>query len=275
MSIDKYKGRVALVTGASAGIGAAIVQALLKEGLTVVGMARRVEKIKELELNGAPGQLHAIAGDVSDEGSILSVFKWIKDNLGGVDVLINNAATFPVNEPIDGKTEDWKSILDVNVLGLSICTREAVQDMLSRGVDDGFIIHIGSLAGHVPPHLAGSAMYAASKHAVKVLLEGLRKDLIALSSQIRVGQISPGLVDTEGVRKTLPQLDLPEEVKESPFLRPGDIADAVVYMLSRHPRVQGLPNLRQAVSADACRGGVSDDTAVDWRAVASPLSWGE
>ncbi|XP_047106891.1 dehydrogenase/reductase SDR family member 11-like [Schistocerca piceifrons] len=240
MSIDKYKGRVALVTGASAGIGAAIVQALLKEGLTVVGMARRVDKIKELELNGAPGKLHAIAGDVGDEGSILSVFKWIKDNLGGVDVLINNAGTFPVNEPIDGKTEDWKSILDVNVLGLSICTREAVQDMLGRGVDDGFIIHINSISGHVPPYTAGAAMYAASKHAVKVLLEGLRKDLIARSSQIRVGQISPGLVDTEGVRKTLPELDLPEEVKESPFLCPEDIADAVVYMLSRHPRVQRI-----------------------------------
>ncbi|XP_046990449.1 dehydrogenase/reductase SDR family member 11-like [Schistocerca americana] len=238
MGIEKYKGRVALVTGASAGIGAAIAQALLKEGLTVVGMARRVEKIKELEVKGAPGKLHAIAGDVGDEGSILSVFKWIKDNLGGVDVLINNAASFPHNQPTDGKTEDWKSILDVNVLGLSICTREAVQDMLGRGVDDGFIIHINSIAGHMPPFLAAGAMYSASKHAVKVLLEGLRKDLTARGSKIRVGQISPGMVDTEGLRRSLPKFDFPKEVKESPALHPEDIADAVVYMLSRHPRVQ-------------------------------------
>ncbi|XP_047106890.1 dehydrogenase/reductase SDR family member 11-like [Schistocerca piceifrons] len=189
MGIEKYEGRVALVTGASAGIGAAIVQALLKHGLTVVGMARRVEKVKaiELALKDAPGKLYAVAGDVSDEASILAAFKWVKDNLGGVDILINNAGVFPITSLTDGKTEDWKRILDVNVLGLSICTREAVQDMLGRGVDDGFIIHINSVAGHTLQLTDGKAMYAASKHAVKVLLEGLRKDLVSKGSKIRVG----------------------------------------------------------------------------------------
>ncbi|XP_049947492.1 dehydrogenase/reductase SDR family member 11-like [Schistocerca serialis cubense] len=187
MGIEKYKGRVALVTGASAGIGAAIVQAMLKHGLTVVGMARRAEKVKELALKDAPGKLYAVAGDVSDEASILAAFKWVKDNLGGVDILINNAGVFPITSLTDGKTEDWKRILDVNVLGLSICTREAVQDMLSRGVDDGFIIHINSVAGHTLQLTDGKAMYAASKHAVKVLLEGLRKDLVSKGSKIRVG----------------------------------------------------------------------------------------
>ncbi|XP_049803551.1 farnesol dehydrogenase-like [Schistocerca nitens] len=242
MGIEKYKGRVALVTGASVGIGAAIVQALLKHGLTVVGMARRVEKIKELALKDAPGKLHAIAGDVSDEASILAAFKWVKDNLGGVDVLINNAGVFPFTSLTDSKTEDWKRILDVNVLGLSICTREAVQDMLSRGVDDGFIIHINSVAGHTPPTLDGMAMYFASKHAVKVLLEGLRKDLVAKGSKIRVGQVSPGAVRTEGASNMAAAppkvLEFFSKLKDIPFLESEDIAEAVVYMLSQHPRVQ-------------------------------------
>ncbi|XP_046988962.1 farnesol dehydrogenase-like [Schistocerca americana] len=245
MGIEKYKGRVALVTGASGGIGSAIVQALLKHGLTVVGMARRVEKIKELAVKDAPGKLHAIAGDLRDEASILAAFKWVKDNLGGVDILINNAGvsgTFPFTSLIDTKTDNWKSILDVNVLGLSICTREAVQDMLGRGVDDGFIIHICSTAGHTPPNIDGMAMYFASKHAVKVLLEGLRKDLVAKGSKIRVGEISPGPVRSQ----TVPNLAAaPPELLEffaklnnTPFLETEDIAEAVVYMLSQHPRVQ-------------------------------------
>ncbi|XP_049803543.1 dehydrogenase/reductase SDR family member 11-like [Schistocerca nitens] len=244
MGIEKYKGRVALVTGASAGIGAAIVQALLKHGLTVVGMARRAQKVKELALKDAPGKLHAIAGDVSDEASILAAFKWIKDNLGGVDVLINNAGVFPTTSLTEGKTEDWKRILDVNVLGLSICTREAVQDMLRRGVDDGFIIHINSVAGHVPPSVLadGLAMYSSSKHAVKILLEGLRKDLVAKGSKIRVGEVSPGLVWTEGVTNIAAAPPEGNEVfanlKQQPALQPEDLAEAVVYMLSQHPRVQ-------------------------------------
>ncbi|XP_049803552.1 farnesol dehydrogenase-like [Schistocerca nitens] len=239
MGIEEYKGRVALVTGASAGIGGAIVQALLKHGLTVVGLARRADNVKALALKDTPGKLHALAGNVSSEESILSAFKWIKENLGGVDVLINNAGVFPSADLTGGKTEDWKSILDVNVLGLSICTREAVQDMLSRGVDDGFIIHINSLIGHVLPTHSSFAMYCASKHAVKALLEGLRKDLVEKGSKIRVGEISPGLVKTEGIIRI--SQDVPKEVREASdlaILEPEDIAEGAIYMLSQHPRVQ-------------------------------------
>ncbi|XP_049803630.1 farnesol dehydrogenase-like isoform X2 [Schistocerca nitens] len=195
--MERYAGRVALVTGASAGIGAAITQALLKKGLTVVGLARRVDRVKALELKDAPGKLHALQGDVADEQSILAAFKWIRDNLSGVDVLINNAGILVESELTSAPTDAWRRQLDVNVLGLSICTREAVQDMLRRGVDDGFIIHISSIGGHLPPFASDGAMYSASKHAVRVLLEGLRKDLVARKSKIRVGCVSPGLVRTE------------------------------------------------------------------------------
>ncbi|XP_049855699.1 dehydrogenase/reductase SDR family member 11-like [Schistocerca gregaria] len=237
MGMERYAGRVALVTGASSGIGAAIAQALLRRGLTVVGLARRVERVKALELKDAPGTLHAVEGDVSNEESILAAFKWIRENLTGVDILVNNAGLGNDSDLTSGKTEDWKRILDVNVLGLSICTREAVQDMLRRGVDDGFIIHIGSVLGHVPPASSISAMYSASKHAVKTLLEGLRKDLVARKSNIRVGEISPGAVKTEIIKTNFKILP-PNFFDTIPSMEPEDIAEAAVYMLSQHPRVQ-------------------------------------
>ncbi|XP_049803635.1 dehydrogenase/reductase SDR family member 11-like isoform X7 [Schistocerca nitens] len=234
--MERYAGRVALVTGASAGIGAAITQALLRKGLTVVGLARRVDRVKALELKDAPGKLHTLQGDVADEQSILAAFKWIRDNLSGVDVLINNAGILVESELTSAPTDAWRRQLDVNVLGLSICTREAVQDMLRRGVDDGFIIHISSIGGHLPPIASDGAMYSASKHAVRVLLEGLRKDLVARKNKIRVGSVSPALVRTE-------ILDGKEKWSSEIFdkfncLESEDIAEAVVYMLSQHPRVQ-------------------------------------
>ncbi|XP_047108605.1 dehydrogenase/reductase SDR family member 11-like [Schistocerca piceifrons] len=236
MGMERYAGRVALVTGASSGIGAAIAQALLRRGLTVVGLARRVDRVKALELKDAPGKLYAIQGDVSNEDSILSAFKWIRENLSGVDILVNNAGLGNNYDLTSGKTEHWKRILDVNVLGLSICTREAVQDMLRRGVDDGFIIHINSLVGHRPPTYHNTAVYCASKHAVKTLLEGLRKDLVARNSKIRVGEVSPGAVRTEFLTNFpgIPanQYDL------VPCLESEDVAEAVLYMLSQNPRVQ-------------------------------------
>ncbi|XP_047108708.1 dehydrogenase/reductase SDR family member 11-like [Schistocerca piceifrons] len=236
MGIETYAGRVALVTGASSGIGAAITQALLRHGLTVVGLARRVDRVKALALKDAPGKLHAIQGDVANENSVVAAFKWIKENLSGVDILINNAGLITEADLTSGKTENWKRILDVNVLGLSICTREAVQDMLSRGVDDGFIIHISSVAAHVPPVSSSAAMYMASKHAVKTLLEGLRKDLVAKKSKIRVGEVSPGAVKTEFLSN---MTSIPPSIFDTiPYLHSEDVAEAVVYMLSQHPRVQ-------------------------------------
>ncbi|XP_049799440.1 dehydrogenase/reductase SDR family member 11-like [Schistocerca nitens] len=236
--MERYAGRVALVTGASSGIGAAIAQALLRRGLKVVGLARRIDMVKALELKDAPGTLYPLQGDVSSEESILCAFKWIKENLGGVDVLINNAGVCRESLPSTGQTAEWKRVLDVNVLGLSICTREAVQSMLDRGVDDGFIVHISSIFGHIMPLDPLYSMYHASKHAVKTLLEGLRKDLVARKSKIRCGEISPGLVKTElfhALKKNT--LEVLENMR-MPIMESEDIADAVIYMLSQPPRVQ-------------------------------------
>ncbi|XP_049840026.1 dehydrogenase/reductase SDR family member 11-like [Schistocerca gregaria] len=232
----QYKGRVALVTGAGAGIGAAITQALLRHGVNVVGVARRRARVQALALKDAPGKLYALEADVSKEESILAVFKWIRENLSGVDILVNNVAVLVDEDLTTAPTESWRRMLDVNVLGLSICTMEAIQDMIRRGVDDGFVIHINGLWGHNPPPNSKVAMAAATKQAVTALLEGLRKDLVARKSHIRVGQVSPGLVKTEFFNTT--KHLTPEMYKTAPYLEPEDIANAVIYMLSQHPRVQ-------------------------------------
>ncbi|XP_049799426.1 dehydrogenase/reductase SDR family member 11-like [Schistocerca nitens] len=235
MGIEKYAGRVAMVTGANSGIGYAITQALLGHGIIVVGFDKAVDKLQSLILKDTASNLHVVEGDLMDEDSILAAFKWIRDHLPGVDIMINNAGICSNFDLSSGPTDKWRELLYINVLGLSICTREAVQDMLSRGVDDGFIIHTCSIWGHITPNQSGIAMYCASKQAVKTLLEGLRKDLVARKSKIRVGEVSPGLTRTGLAKKA----GASEAVYEMfPCMEPEDVAGAVVYMLSQHPRVQ-------------------------------------
>ncbi|XP_049771487.1 dehydrogenase/reductase SDR family member 11-like [Schistocerca cancellata] len=239
--MERYTGRVALVTGASAGIGAAITQALLRHGVTVVGLARRVDRIKALESNDAPGKLYALEGDVRNEEQILSAFKWINDHLGGVDILINNAGVAQDSDLTAAPTEEWRKTFEINVLGLSICTREAVQGMFQRGVNDGFIINISSTGGLRSPSTPSLCMYSASKHAVQVLTEGLRKDLADKKSGIRVTSICPGLVKTE-IMDNLKILDKKRIYSKLSYLQPEHIADAVVYVLSQ-PAILEAPML--------------------------------
>ncbi|XP_069683457.1 farnesol dehydrogenase-like [Periplaneta americana] len=230
-TMERWSGRVAVVTGASGGIGASIAAELTKKGLQVVGLARRSEKIEELSksLGSSQGKLYTVKCDVSKESDVKEAFKWVKDKLGVVDILVNNAAVAYFNSIIDAPTDELKKMLDLNVLGLSMCTKEALQLMKEKGVDDGHIIHINSVAGHRPPS-GRFTMYSGTKHAVTALTEGLRRELVQQKSKIRVTSLSPGLVKT----------DMPPEqyLKDYPSLNPEDIADAVMYVLGVPPHVQ-------------------------------------
>ncbi|KAJ3660773.1 hypothetical protein Zmor_005205 [Zophobas morio] len=131
LSMDRWRGKVAIVTGASADIGAAIAKQLVEEGLHVVGLARRSERVEDLvkQLEGKKGKLYALKTDISKEKDILKAFKWVSDNLGPVHILINNAGIIQQTNLTEGDTEKWKKIFDTNVLGLCIATREAVKIM--------------------------------------------------------------------------------------------------------------------------------------------------
>ncbi|MEZ4219445.1 MAG: SDR family NAD(P)-dependent oxidoreductase [Polyangiaceae bacterium] len=186
------RGRVALVTGASAGIGAAVARRLLELGMRVAVCARRKDRLEALRADG--GELLALACDLRDEAQILAMFRTLRETWGGVDVLVNNAGLGHLAPLCSGESDHWREMLEVNVLALSICTREAVADMRRRG-DDGHVLHVSSMASHrVPPD---SGMYSATKYAVRALTEALRQELRAQGSKIRVSALSPGFVETE------------------------------------------------------------------------------
>uniref|UniRef100_A0A3B4GN56 Dehydrogenase/reductase SDR family member 11 n=1 Tax=Pundamilia nyererei TaxID=303518 RepID=A0A3B4GN56_9CICH len=199
--MERWKGRVALVTGASVGIGAAVARALVQQGMRVVGCARNVDKIEKLAAEcqsaGYSGTLIPYKCDLSNEEEILSMFSAIKTLHKGVDVCINNAG-LAHNEPLlSGRTEGWRNMIDVNVLALSICTREAYKSMKERNVDDGHIININSMGGHRVVPSADEHFYCATKYAVTALTEGIRQELREANTHIRATCISPGIVETE------------------------------------------------------------------------------
>ncbi|XP_056612729.1 dehydrogenase/reductase SDR family member 11-like [Triplophysa dalaica] len=242
--MDRWRGRVALVTGASVGIGAAIAKSLTQHGMKVIGCARNVEQIESLASecvhNGFSGTLVPYKCDLSIEEEILSMFAWIKDQHHGIEVCINNAGlAFP--EPLlCGKTSYWRTMMDVNVIGLSVCTREAYQSMKERNVNDGHIININSMCGHRVMNHADAHFYTATKYAVTALTEGLRQELRENKSHIRATSISPGLVETKFTTRFYS--DKPEiaaaAYRRIKCLQAEDIANALVYVLSCPSHVQ-------------------------------------
>lgn len=155
----------------------------------VVGLARRVERIEELsnKLQGKRGKLYAVKADLSKEDDILKAFEWTKNNVGPIHVLVNNAGCVALTTNLtEGDTELWKKVLDLNVLGLCIVTREAVKNMRENNID-GHIIHINSESGHNVPNFAPILnVYPASKFAVTALTETLRQELNSINSKIKI-----------------------------------------------------------------------------------------
>lgn len=138
------------------------------------------------ELASKKGKLYAVKADLTQEPDILKAFEWVTNNLGLPHILINNAGYSNLNSHLsDGKTEIWKKIFDLNVLGLCIATREAVKIMKANNIN-GHIIHINSMSGHRVPIGFRMNVYPASKYAVTALTESLRQELNSFKSKIKV-----------------------------------------------------------------------------------------
>ncbi|XP_053676838.1 farnesol dehydrogenase-like [Anopheles nili] len=232
--MDRWIGKVAVVTGASSGIGAAIVKDLAKAGMITIGLARRVERIVELKKDlpkEAAARLHAMKCDVSNESEIETTFKGITEKFGGVDVLVNNAGIMRSHNLLDlGHSADIRAVIDTNVTGLVLCSQWAYHSMVKRSVS-GHIVHINSIAGHSVPNFPKISVYPGTKHAVTAITETMRQEMREAGTKIKVTSVSPGAVKTEIVEG----VELP---KDMTWLQPEDISEAVLYAIGTPPHVQ-------------------------------------
>jgi NADP-dependent 3-hydroxy acid dehydrogenase YdfG len=227
--VSKYTP-VAVITGASSGIGAATAVALGRRGFQIVVGARRVDRLKRVA--GEEGV--AIALDVTDKKSVGAFVREVAKKFGRIDVLVNNAGgalgLAPIEKAVD---EDWIGMWQTNVLGLMWMTRECLP--LLRKAKHGHVVNIGSVAGFET--YKGGAGYTAAKHAVRAITRTLRLELNG--EQIRVTEVDPGLVETEfsvvrfhGDRKAAKAVY--EGLKP---LSAEDVADCVIFAVTRPPHV--------------------------------------
>lgn len=227
----KLKGKVAVVTGASKGIGASIALHLAEEGASVVvnyasskqDADRIVTKIVE-----KGGKAIAIQANVSQEKDIKHLFSETLKTFGKVDILINNAGVYQFAPLEDVTPELYHKMFDLNVLGLLLCSKEAIKHFPESG---GNIVNISSVAST----LAGpnSSVYSATKASVDTITKSLGKELA--NRNIRVNSVNPGLVETEGIRAAGIEDFRKEAVAQTPLGRigqPQDIAPAVVFLAS-------------------------------------------
>jgi NADP-dependent 3-hydroxy acid dehydrogenase YdfG len=221
------KGRTALVTGASSGIGAATVRSLAAAGFEVVGAARRLERVEEIA-RGVGGR--ALRLDVTDADSVAEV----ADALPEVSVLVNNAGGALGLEPVAEADEaNWREMYESNVMGVMRMTKALLPKLESSG--DGHIVVIGSVAGvEVYP---GGGGYTAAKHAAHAVAKTLRLEL--LGKPIRVTEVAPGLVETEFslVRFQGDEAKAEKVYEGTTPLTAEDVADAITYVVTRPPHV--------------------------------------
>lgn len=231
--LERLRGRVAFVTGASSGIGRAVCERLLAAGLRVAACARRVERVRQI---AASDDLLPLAADLRQEADILAAFAAVRARWGGTDIVINNAGLGHHAPLSSGDTDHWREMLDVNVLAACVCTREALADMRRSGID-GHVLFVSSMVAHRVP--ADSALYSATKFAIRALTEALRQELRAAKSPVRVSAVSPGYVQTEFAAK-YHKSEAAAEVTYGayPVLQPDDVAAAVEYALGQPPHVQ-------------------------------------
>ena len=233
-----WQNEVAVVTGASSGIGRATAQHLAELGMKVILLARRLDRLEKLceEINQKKGRAYAYQLDLRYTKDIEKLFPYILEKYGPIRVLVNNAGLGHASLLTSGLTEDWRETLEVNVLAPSVCTREAIQQMRENG-DWGQVIHISSMSAHRVPQ--GSGMYSASKFALRSLTEGLRKELRELGSAIRIGSISPGFVETEFAAHFHRSTDKATEIyNQYKVLSADDVAKSLLYLLTQPAHVQ-------------------------------------
>lgn len=233
-------GTAALVTGASSGIGAAIARALASRGASVALVARRADQLDDVAdaIRAEGGAALPIVADITDSTQARAAVETAAREFGRLDTLVNNAGVMLIGPVSDAPDGEWDRMIDLNLRGMLAVTRAALPHLVSaaatsaRSVAD--IVNVSSTAGRVAG--PGNAVYSLTKFGLNAFSESLRQEL--RSQRVRVGSIMPGTVDTElgtHVRAAL-QAGVEARIGGMEKLRPEDIADAALFMVTRERR---------------------------------------
>jgi NADP-dependent 3-hydroxy acid dehydrogenase YdfG len=229
-------GKVALVTGASSGIGEATAIALAEAGAAVAIGARRRDRLDALagKLREGGATVLQLDLDVTDEEQCRTAVARTRAELGGLDVLVNNAGVMLLGTIVGADTEDWRRMLHTNVLGLMYMTSAAIEGMVEQGSGD--VVNVSSVAGRVARK--GAGVYNASKWAVNAFSESLRQEVT--TKGVRISLVEPGAVATE-LSDHITQPEARRVSKETAqkmrTLQAEDIARAVLYVVGQPPHV--------------------------------------
>jgi NADP-dependent 3-hydroxy acid dehydrogenase YdfG len=248
--MESLKGKIAFITGASAGIGKATALKFAEEGADLIISARRIEKIKELadELqNKFKVKVHAVKLDVRNKEEVKSVVASLPEEWKEIDILVNNAGlSRGVNKLHEEDYEGIDEMIDTNIKGALNIIREVVPLMVKR--EKGHIINLGSTAGHEA--YSGGGVYCATKHAINAITKSLRLDL--LGKNIKVSSVDPGMVETD-FSKVRFYGDEERAKKVYQGITPlyaDDIAETILYMATRSANV----NLAQVIMMPVNQG---------------------
>jgi NADP-dependent 3-hydroxy acid dehydrogenase YdfG len=237
---NNNNSKVAIVTGASSGIGYATSLALSKSGIRVAVGARRMDRLQELEEQIVKNHGEGGRGveeqeifiqrklDVTSKSDCDSFVNTVVRRWGRVDILINNAGLMPLSYFKNCKIEEWEQMIDVNIKGVLYCTSAVIPYMLDK--KSGHIVNISSLAGRIV--FAGGSVYCATKHAITAFSEGLRKEL-SPEYNIRVTCVEPGAVSTE-LLETITDESMSKFIQASKNmerLQSEDVANAILYAI--------------------------------------------
>jgi NADP-dependent 3-hydroxy acid dehydrogenase YdfG len=226
------KGKIALVTGASSGIGAATAKKLSAEGVIVGLAARRRDRLDALvtDIEAAGGRAVALEVDVVDSASMQAAAETLIDRFGRIDILVNNAGLMPLSDVDSLKTEEWKRMVDVNINGVLNATAAVLPQMIKQ--HEGHIFNMSSIAGRKV--FTGLTIYCATKAAVAAFSDGLRME-IAPKHNIRVTCIQPGAVKSElygQITDATYRQQMEDLAKRMTYLEGEDIADTILFALN-------------------------------------------
>jgi NADP-dependent 3-hydroxy acid dehydrogenase YdfG len=224
------KGKVAIITGASSGIGYATALALSKAGAKIAAGARRTDRLESLQSEIAKngGEVFIQKLDVTNKADCDAFAAAVIKKWGAVDILVNNAGLMPLSFFKSLKVDEWDQMIDVNIKGVIYCTAAVISHMLEK--KSGHIINVSSVAGRIV--FPSGSVYCATKHAVAAFSEGLRQEF-SQRANIRVTCIEPGEVATELLNtitdKSLEKYVQSAKQREAQQLQAEDIANAILF----------------------------------------------